>query len=194
MCLLAVNFCRNCTLQICTTRCWWSWWRTGSRGNLRQNKLRFKDSYTKSRTGVWNSECDNKSRGSLFRDKNLPRDERRFSARHFVLPSSFSLIARSSKLRMSRTNLSVSSKCLPQRGHSLPWAWEMLRHTLWARATTSCKYVETLQLKIDLSQFKSLLVTLILSCSSKFWAWPCIASNVDKGRRVSQEQDHGQAI
>ena len=40
-------------LQICTTRRWWSWWRTGSRGKLGQNKLRFKDSYTKSRTGVW---------------------------------------------------------------------------------------------------------------------------------------------
>ena len=53
--------------------------------------------------------------------------------------------------------------------------------------------VETLPRKNDLSCFKSLLVTglwdIILtsllppiqSCSSKFWAWSCIASNFDKG-------------
>ena len=62
-------------------------------------------------------------------------------------------------------------------------------------ATTSCKNVETLPRKNDLSCFKSLLVTglwdIILtsllppiqSCSSKFWAWSCIASNFDKGWR-----------
>ena len=61
--------------------------------------------------------------------------------------------------------------------------------------TTSCKNVETLPRKNDLSCFKSLLVTglwdIILtsllppiqSCSSKFWAWSCIASNFDKGWR-----------
>ena len=64
-----------------------------------------------------------------------------------------------------------------------------------AEATTSCKNVETLPRKNDLSCFKSLLVTglwdIILtsllppiqSCSSKFWAWSCIASNFDKGWR-----------
>ena len=58
--------------------------------------------------------------------------------------------------------------------------------------TTGCKNVETLPRKTDLSCFKSLLVTglwdIILtsllppiqSCSSKFWAWSCIASNFDK--------------
>ena len=63
------------------------------------------------------------------------------------------------------------------------------------RATTSCKNVETLPRKNNLSCFKSLLVTglwdviltsllpPIQSCSSKFWAWSCIASNFDKGRR-----------
>ena len=62
-------------------------------------------------------------------------------------------------------------------------------------ATTSCKNVETLSRKNDLSCFKSLLVTGLLniiltsllppiqSCSSKFWAWSCIASNFDKGWR-----------
>ena len=63
------------------------------------------------------------------------------------------------------------------------------------QATTSCKNVETLKRKHDLSCFKSLLVTSlwdiiltflfpsIQSCSSKFWAWSCIASNFDKGWR-----------
>ena len=62
-------------------------------------------------------------------------------------------------------------------------------------ATTSCKNVKTLPRKNDLSCFKSLLITglwdIILtsllppiqSCSSKFWVWPCIASNFDKGWR-----------
>ena len=61
--------------------------------------------------------------------------------------------------------------------------------------TTSCKNVETLRRKNDLSCFKSLLVTglrgiiltsllpSIQSCSSKFWVWSCIASNFDKGWR-----------
>ena len=65
---------------------------------------------------------------------------------------------------------------------------KMLRHAL-ARKT-------------DLSCFKSLLVTglwkIILtsqSCSSKVWAWSCIASNFDKPvEEGSQAQDHGQAI
>ena len=74
-------------------------------------------------------------------------------------------------------------------------------------ATTSCKNVETLSGKNNLSCFKSLLVAglgdIILtsllppiqSYSSKFWAWSCIASNFDKGWRWgSQAQDHGQAI
>ena len=62
-------------------------------------------------------------------------------------------------------------------------------------ATTSCKNVKTLPRKNDLSCFKSLLITglwdiiltsllpFIQSCSSKFWVWPCIASNFDKGWR-----------
>ena len=62
-------------------------------------------------------------------------------------------------------------------------------------ATTSCKNVKTLPRKNDLSCFKSLLITglwdiiltsllpSIQSCSSKFWVWPCIASNFDKGWR-----------
>ena len=62
-------------------------------------------------------------------------------------------------------------------------------------ATTSCKNVETLPWKNDLSCCKSLLLTgvwdIILtsllppiqSCSSKFWVWSCIASNFDKGWR-----------
>ena len=44
-------------------------------------------------------------RGSLFRGKNFPRDKYPFG-RHFALPSSFSFLARSFKLRMSRTNFS----------------------------------------------------------------------------------------
>ena len=64
-----------------------------------------------------------------------------------------------------------------------------------SNATTSCKNVETLRRKNDLSCFKSQLVTglwdetltsllpPIQSCSSKFWAWSCIASNFDKGWR-----------
>ena len=64
-----------------------------------------------------------------------------------------------------------------------------------AEATTSCKNVETLPRKNDLSCFKLPLVTglwdIILtsllppiqSCSSKSWAWSCIASNFDKGWR-----------
>ena len=62
-------------------------------------------------------------------------------------------------------------------------------------ATTSCKNVETLPQKNDLSCFKLLLVTglwdkiltsllpPIQSCSSKVWVWSCIASNFDKGWR-----------
>ena len=64
-------------------------------------------------------------------------------------------------------------------------------------ATTSCKSVETLPCKNDLSYFKSLLVTRlwdiilssllppIQSCSSKFWTWwwSCIASNFVDGWR-----------
>ena len=73
------------------------------------------------------------------------------------------------------------------RGHS--------RSRRYSVATTSCKNVETLQRKNDLSCFKSLLVTAlwdiiltslfspIQSWSSKFWAWSCIASNFDKGWR-----------
>ena len=66
----------------------------------------------------------------------------------------------------------------------------------YAPATTSCKNVEKLPRKNNLSCFKSLLVTglwditltsllpRIQSCSSKFiWAWSCIASNFDKGWR-----------
>ena len=40
--------------------------------------------------------------------------------RHLVSSSSFSPRARLFKLRMSGANFSVSSKCLPQRGHFLP--------------------------------------------------------------------------
>ena len=51
-------------------------------------------------------------------------------------------------------------------------------------ATTSCKNVETLRWKTDLSYFELLLVTYlwdiiltsIQSCYSKFWAWSCIAN------------------
>ena len=62
-------------------------------------------------------------------------------------------------------------------------------------AATSCKNVETLPWKNDLSCRKSLLVTglwdIILtsllppnqSCSSKFWVWSSISSNFDKGWR-----------
>ena len=63
-------------------------------------------------------------------------------------------------------------------------------------ATTSCKNVETLPCKNDLSYFKSLLVkglwdnyyTVLpssIQSSSKFWAWwwPSIASNFDTGWR-----------
>ena len=60
---------------------------------------------------------------------------------------------------------------------------------------TSCKNSETLRRKNDLSCFKSLLVTglwdiiqtsllpSIPRCSSKSWAWSCIATNFDKGWR-----------
>ena len=63
------------------------------------------------------------------------------------------------------------------------------------RAKTSCKNVETLSRKNDLSCFKSLLVTglwditltsllpPIQICCSRFWVWSCIASNFDKGWR-----------
>ena len=71
--------------------------------------------------------------------------------------------------------------------------YQVISHcTTWERsslATTSCKTVETLPWKNNLSCFKSLLVTLtslllpIQSCSSRFWAWSCIASNFDKGCR-----------
>ena len=53
-------------------------------------------------------------RSSLFRDKNLPRYENAFRP-PFCLAFFIQHIARSFKLRMSRTNFSVSSKCLPQR-------------------------------------------------------------------------------
>ena len=51
-------------------------------------------------------------------------------------------------------------------------------------ATTSCKNVETLWWKTDLSYFELLLVTYlwdiiltsIQSCYSRFWAWSCIAN------------------
>ena len=61
--------------------------------------------------------------------------------------------------------------------------------------TTSCKNVETLPRKNNLSRFKSLLVTglwditltsllpPIQSCSFKFWAWSYIVSNFAKGWR-----------
>ena len=65
---------------------------------------------------------------------------------------------------------------------------------VWRTQITSCKNVEVCPWKNDLSCFKLLLViglwdkTLtspvfppIQSCSSKFWAWSCIASNFDKG-------------
>ena len=71
----------------------------------------------------------------------------------------------------------------------------LLKFELPRSATTSCNNVETLRRKNDLSCFKSLLVTClrdiimisllrpIQSCSSKFWAWSCIASNFEKGWR-----------
>ena len=73
-------------------------------------------------------------------------------------------------------------------------------------ATTSCKNVETLPRKNDLSCFKSLLVTglwdtiltsllpPIQKCSSKFWAWSCIVSNlITGGGGNTSTKDHGQA-
>ena len=62
---------------------------------------------------------------------------------------------------------------------------------LWFKTTTSWK---TLPRKTDLYYFKSLRVThltslllSIQSCSSKFWASSCIASNFDKGWRVDHK-------
>ena len=77
-------------------------------------------------------------------------------------------------------------------------------HGFEATCTTSCKNVETFQQKNKLSCFKSLLVTrlwdtciiltsllfLMQSCSSKFWAWSCIASNFDKGWRGEHKPCH----
>ena len=70
-------------------------------------------------------------------------------------------------------------------------------HWFEATCTTSCKNVETFRQKNELSCFKLLHVTrlwdiciiltsllpLIQSCSFKFWARSCIASNFDKGWR-----------
>ena len=64
---------------------------------------------------------------------------------------------------------------------------------VWRTQISSCKNVEACPRKNNLSCFKLLLViglwdiilTSLLppiqSCSSKFWAWSCIASNFDKG-------------
>ena len=69
------------------------------------------------------------------------------------------------------------------------------RHAQTKSLTTGCKNVKTLRRKPDLYYFKSLLVTRlwdiiltsllpsIQSCPSKFWAWSCIASNLDEGWR-----------
>ena len=82
-----------------------------------------------------------------------------------------------------------------QLGTSPAPAQKWTRLPLRLKATTSCKNVETLSRKNNLSCFKSLLVTgpwdIILtsllppiqSCSSKFWTWSCIASNFDRGWR-----------
>ena len=77
--------------------------------------------------------------------------------------------------------------------------WQGLWYIYDWWTTTSCKNVETLSRKNNLSCFKSLLVTglwdkivtpllpPIQSCSSKFWAWSCIASNFEKGWRGGHE-------
>ena len=76
-----------------------------------------------------------------------------------------------------------------------PWLRKFGSIHLRNVGTTSCKNVETLPLKNNLSRFKSLLVTglwditltyllpPIQSCSCKFWAWSCIVSNFAKGWR-----------
>ena len=76
-----------------------------------------------------------------------------------------------------------------------PWLRKFGSIHLRNVGTTSCKNVETLPLKNNLSRFKSLLVTglwditltyllsPIKSCSCKFWAWSCIVSNFAKGWR-----------
>ena len=76
-----------------------------------------------------------------------------------------------------------------------PWPRKFGSIHLRNVGTTSCKNVETLPLKNNLSRFKSLLVTglwditltyllpPIQSCSCKFWAWSCIVSNFAKGWR-----------
>ena len=79
----------------------------------------------------------------------------------------------------------------------------MLVMTNYAKdyVTTSCKNFETLRRKNDLSCFKSLpatglwdiiltsLLHSIQSCSSKFCAWSCIASNFDKGWRGNHQHE-----
>ena len=94
---------------------------------------------------------------------------------------------------------------LEKRGENKPTMWQkrqnlcLQRNTLKGQsdndATTSCKNVETPPRKSNLSCFKWLPVTglwdkivtpLLLpfqSCSSKFWAWSCTASNFEKGWR-----------
>ena len=90
-------------------------------------------------------------------------------------------------------------------GGAVDWfltTWRMfLKFELPRSATTSCKNVETLRRKNDLSCFKSLLVTRlrdiimisllppIQSCSLK-WALSCTATNFYKGRR----RDHKHKI
>ena len=89
------------------------------------------------------------------------------------------------------------------------WLKIVLKHLILkcqgfeATCTTSCKNVETFPQKNELSSFKSLLVTrlwdtciiltsllpLMQSCSSKFWAWSCIASNFDKGWRGDHKHE-----
>ena len=74
---------------------------------------------------------------------------------------------------------------------------------VWRTWTTSCKNVETLPWKNNLSWFKLLLVIGLWGTdfpppshskfSSKFWVWSCIASKFDK-ERGSQGQDHGEPI
>ena len=74
----------------------------------------------------------------------------------------------------------------------------------YEKATTSAKMLRPSQ-KHNFSCFKSLLViglwgkilTSLLppiqSCSSKFWAWSCIAGNFDKGWRGDQPNAHESA-
>ena len=75
------------------------------------------------------------------------------------------------------------------------WRTVCMRNKKLAQLQLVAKMCKTLSRKNNLSCFKSLLVTglwdIILtsllppiqSCSSKFWAWSCIASNFDKGWR-----------